>query len=430
MLYRFLVLFLGIVLLAGAATEQAASDPAFEGVSFDQWLNEPPNPHFHWKVHPPHATLSFHQRLEIPVEIEMDGRDLEGRRTHGSMLFLVQITDHQGRRYQHHYDLDLSKSDDSVGNTILKVTERAFILPGDYQLGVAAFDSTTKEHCATKLPLRIATVQEPLPGLWRSLPPVEFIRDDDEKPPDVWYLPNIEGRVEWAASIDKPQRLNVVLNVDTLSEEPARHGESANSGLPGLLPTFKLLTETGSPQVSEDVDVIDLSRRRAAFAQKDVKELDWPGLKAALAEANTASIDVHSLAERHERAQFFVSEVRRVLRATEGPSVLVVLSKPVTFESGEDRTPISLEALPPCKLFYIRFNRPIGERRFMNPEPRGAVRPSWRGDRRTHDQFAHLQMDQLEGTLKPLHPKVFDVSTPEEMAKALREVRNALVDRH
>jgi hypothetical protein len=35
-------------------------------------------------------------------------------------------------------------------------------------------------------------------------------------------------------------------------------------------------------------------------------------------------------------------------------------------------------------------------------------------------------VDQLEATLKPLHPKVFDVETPEDMTKALEEIRKAL----
>jgi hypothetical protein len=70
--------------------------------------------------------------------------------------------------------------------------------------------------------------------------------------------------------------------------------------------------------------------------QEEVRDLDWPRLKASLGEANTASIDIHSLAERHHDAQFFVSQVRSLIRSSEKPCVLVVLTTPVAFESGED----------------------------------------------------------------------------------------------
>jgi hypothetical protein len=36
-------------------------------------------------------------------------------------------------------------------------------------------------------------------------------------------------------------------------------------------------------------------------------------------------------------------------------------------------------------------------------------------------------VDQLEDTLKPLRPKVFDVETPEQMTRALTEIEKALL---
>jgi hypothetical protein len=35
--------------------------------------------------------------------------------------------------------------------------------------------------------------------------------------------------------------------------------------------------------------------------------------------------------------------------------------------------------------------------------------------------------DQLEATLKPLSPKVFDVETPEQMTRAIAEIEKALL---
>jgi hypothetical protein len=38
-----------------------------------------------------------------------------------------------------------------------------------------------------------------------------------------------------------------------------------------------------------------------------------------------------------------------------------------------------------------------------------------------------LEADELEPTLKPLKPKVFDVQTPQQATRALDEIRKALL---
>ena len=417
------LLFLGALLLGGAATQGDSPDPLFDGIPFEDWVAAHASGPFHWKVLPPHAALSFHQRLELPVQVELDGRDLAGRSPDSTLLFLVQITDRNGTRYRHHYSLDLKKSGEDMKNSMLQITQPAFVLPGDYQLAVAIADTRTHEHSGTELSFRVPREDEPIPGIWSKVPAVEFI-NEDEKPPDAWYLPSIEDPLPWADSAASRARLNVVLNVDAATSESARAGE-ASGGLPALLPILKVLTSSGSAGLAGSVNVLDLSRRHNVFSQPDVKPVDWPQLKTALAGANTASIDVRSLSERGH-AQFFVSEVRKALRAAESPSVLVVLSTPVSFDSGEDLSPIALEALPECRAFYIRYSKPVLSNRGFVPRGRPGF-GGWEGPRGMGRPMPHLAVDQLEATLKPLHPKVFDVTSPEQMAKALREIRAALV---
>jgi hypothetical protein len=188
-----------------------------------------------------------------------------------------------------------------------------------------------------------------------------------------------------------------------------------------------VISQTGSSSLSERVELLDLARRRAVFYQNDVYALDWPRLKASLGEANTASIDVHSLSERHHDAQFFVSQVRNLLRTSEEPCVLVVLTKPVAFESGEDLEPVSLESLPACSVVYIRYRAPVRSvppfDRQMGERGRGARV----GGPMTRNRPPQDVIDQLEATLKPLSPKVFDVETPEQMTKALADIEKALL---
>jgi hypothetical protein len=269
-----------------------------------------------------------------------------------------------------------------------------------------------------------ASQREWLLEAWRDLAPVEFI--DNEESPDRFYLPDIHGRLQWAASVHSPARVNVILNVARSVPAPGSH-QTPGDDLAGLLPTLKAISQAGSSSLSEHVELLDLARRRAVFHQDEVHELDWPRLKASLGEASTASIDIHSLSERHHDAQFFVSQVRRLLRASEKPSVLVVLTTPVAFESGEDLEPVSLEGLPACRVIYIRYRAPVQSIRPFGEQMGRRGRVSRIGGPMTRNRPPQNVIDQLEATLKPLGPKVFDVETPEQMTRALAEIEKTLL---
>jgi hypothetical protein len=197
--------------------------------------------------------------------------------------------------------------------------------------------------------------------------------------------------------------------------------------LAALIPTLKVISQTGSPALSEHVELLDLARRGVFFHQEEVHDLDWPRLKASLGEANTASIDIHSLAERHHDAQFFVSQVRSLLRSSEKPCVLVVLTTAVAFESAEDLEPVSLEALPACRVVYIRYREPLESGNPFAQQMAGRGRSSRGRGLPVRNRPLQGVVDQLEATLKPLAPKVFDVETPEQMTKALTEIEKSLL---
>ena len=415
----FVFVFVSVVLGAHVQTPSGSLDPAFEKIPFDQWLSEPDQPHFRWSVKVARAELSFHQRLFSSIDIQIDGQDLDSRRRDGKLLLLIQIKDAEGARYQDHGSIELSQLDPNVKEANLNYSQRAFFVPGEYQLAVAVLDTATGEHSTSQQRVRVAApLHEWLNEAWNDLPPVEYIGNDVS--PESWFLPYIHGHLRWAAVVHSPVRLNVILNV-------APSGRASSGTMAALLPSLKVMSQTGSSSVSERVALLDLSRRKTVFDQSEVQDLDWPRLKTSLGEANTASIDIRSLSDRHEEAQFFVSEVRRLLRAGENkPCVLVVLTKPVAFDSGEDLDPISLEALPACRVFYIRYHIApqfvrVGPQMGMRGRRSRMGNDPMMGGRNPEDVF-----DQLEPTLKPLNPKVMDVETPAQVTKALAEIAKAL----
>jgi hypothetical protein len=414
------------LLLVGAAWGQTeALDPSFAKIPFERWLSERESSTIRWTAGVSRPELSFHLRLATKVEVKVDGRDLETRRGDGRLVFLVQITGRDGARYQEHGSIELARLDEKIKSANLEYAQSAFVIPGEYKLAVALFDTGTGEHSVRQSEFRVTPPQRDLlPGAWRDLPAVEFIPTDE--PPEGWYLPRAQGRLRWTAPEAGPARLNVILNV-ALSEADPWSRRSQSSGMAALLPALKALAHAGSEGVVEHVEVLDLARRRATFQQEKVAELDWPRLKAALGDANPAAIDIQSLSERHHSAQYLVSSVRRVMRASEESCVVVILTPPVAFETGEDLSPVSLEALPSCRVIYIRYRGPPRPPVLPLDPMLAGRRRGMRSGPMTREEPRHYVSDQLANTMKPLNPKVFDVETPEELARAMAEVQKAIL---
>ena len=445
------LLFLTAFLTAQAVEPQRGKlDPDFTKVPFDEWLTEKDQTHFRFKASMAHAVLSYHQRLLSQIEVEVDGKDLESHRGDGDLVFMVQITDSQGARYQTTSHVEMGKLDPNIKAANLDYTQRVFLLPGEYHLAVVVFDAKTGEHSARQSKFKVDNAEgELLSRAWIALPAVEFLGKPES--PDSWFLPAIEGRLQWAVTVHSTAHINVLLNMAPSALEPetwrpmtriGRYGtgpigpandpngpvrdhSGTSEEMAALIPTLKALTQTGTSTISENVALLDLARRKTVFEQADVKDVDWARLKSSLGQASTASIDVHSLSERHHDAQYFVSEVRRVMRASEHGCVVVVLTNPVSFDKGEDLEPISTEALPACRIFYIRYRvthqlaYPGAQQQMAGRRGRGVGGPMM-------TSVQHEAFDQLEATLKPLSPKVYDASTPEQITKAFTDIEKAL----
>lgn len=416
---RRLLLLLALARAASGAVETL--DRAFRKVPFDEWLAGRDPGRFHWSISVARPEFSFHQRLLSRITVKVDGKDMESRRGDGELVFFTQITDASGARYQNHHTVELRRLGGNIRSANLEYLQDVFLLPGDFQIAVALYDTRTGEHAVRRSAVHAAPVKWNLfAEAWRDLPAAEYVPSDE--PPDSWYQPRVEGRLRWAAPLRSEARVAVMLNVPPPSAES---GESYGVAMAALIPVLKAFTQTGSTLLSQRVEIVDLPKKRIVFEQHDGKELDWSRLKPALGDANPASIDLHSLLGRHKEAQYFVAQTRRLLRATDQPGVLIVLSPPVSFEPGADLEPISLEALPPCRVYWIRYHRPRPA-----PVPFHPVLPLFRRGPRDpagRSRPLELAIDQLAATLKPLNPRIYDVETPDQMSRAFAEIGEAIL---
>lgn len=339
-----------------------------------------------WSLHVSPARLQESQRLETSVSAMVGEREFTIGPKPAHMMFSLEIRDADNRIYRsdraHYFQRRTDSSE-------VRLIQPVCIKPGEYQLTASLYDTGSKERTSKQTRLRVPGLRhDPLPGAWHDLPNVEFSRCDSTR----LSLPLKAGR---------PVRIEVVMN-----ESASRYGTGS------LIPRLEVISNLAIPHGSMKVTLLDLERRRVSFTQEVVDRLDRRGVRAAWRENDPTIIDAQSLAYYKTDVQFFVSEIRSRLESAEFPEterVLIVLSAPRTFPGGEDLQPIQAAPKPGSRVFYIRCRWPVyafqlpsigftGHPRRMRSDP---------------------NEDSLARTLKPLNPRLFDVTTPAQFRTAL-----------
>lgn len=413
----------------GANVSKSGSiDPVFARIPFEQWFTGE-QAHIKWTSEITDPLLSPHQRLLTSIHLKIDGQDLAQRRGKGEVAMLIQLRDSSGALWQSHNGIDLVHLQESIRANDLEYVQPLFILPGDYEVSLALFDTATGEHAAARRKLHVAALKsEPLPDAWRDLPAVEFIQTPQA--PDSWFLPAVQGRLHLAASPQHPVAIEILVNL-TPTERLSGTNRAQDRTLSLLLPALKVLAQTDWGNASVRVSLLDLSHRRVAFDQEHVHDFDWEKAKGAFADLSPGLVDVKTLENRKYSADFFTGEVRRRVEvpahadatAASPMRVVIVLSSPVSFNPGVDRHPVEAEPGDDYRVFYVRYH-PFNSTIVINTNPAMAAatrgRNPFGGDEVTlRPAPAGSQDDQLAPLLKGIHPELFDVINAEQFRKAL-----------
>ncbi len=436
---------LTLVLLLMAAGSAQSLDPALAKIPLERWLQEGDAGKFRWSVRVLPTELTAHQRLRTKVEIQVDGAELVSRRGHGQLLLLMQLEDSDHRVYQTHQPFPLDEVKDEASRSFFNYTPMAFVTPGEYQLVCGILDTQTGEHAVLQRAVHVnAPKNDALPNSWNGLPAVEMMQE--AKPPDDLLLPYLKGRLHLSAETRRPVQVELVVNMAGGGGDPHRplvpSPFPSNGGplgrrdfpieptvseaqrLGNLLAAMKVLSAMEPSGGNLHVTLLDVAKRKAVFTQELApknKTLDWPGLRVALDAADPNKIDVGALAGREKNGQFFIEQVRGKMAAA-GSKVgsandaaaraVIVLSSPMTLEGDKHTAP---EAVAGGKLFYIRYHTPLPPAALALPElnrgRNGRTPPFTQADLEPFDSLLPL--------LKPLQPRVYDVSTPEQFRKVL-----------
>jgi hypothetical protein len=430
----FYLLLIGALAVFG---QPGLPDPAFERIPFEEWLKGSDEARIRCAMRIFTPRLTTHQRMAATVVLEIDGSEFVKRAQSARMVVFLDIRDRDNHVYRTHRPLlaDALKNPNALAS--INFEQYTFFTPGDFQVAAAVYDVDSKEHTVKRMKLHVPEVpHDPLSSAWRNLPSVEFAGLGDS--PDRWFLPEISSRLDLRVKNERPVRIEVLVNESPTEVAMGRTGRVSTRNMGNLIPALKVISQMEIKNGSINVTLLDLERRKVAFAQEQVRNLDWTQLRAALVDNNPNTIDVHALENHEQNAQFFVSEIRKRLESTEqngdvplGLSaeparVLIVLSGPMAFSRGQDLRPIEAAPEPGTKVFYIRYYPPpsppfsVG---FPGPggRGRGPVPPINVG------RSAAYQ-DSLVGTLKPLAPRRFDVNSPIEFRAALAAIMKEVSD--
>ena len=369
--------------LAGVSTVHAQDagvpDPAFSVVPFERWLTEGEPTNLRWSVRVGGAELNNHQRLQSRVEIQLDGNELVSRRGHGELGVLIQFEDSAKRLYQTHGAIDLQDVKDDTGKSNVQYLQDAFVLPGDYRVGVVIFDAKTRDHWAEQKTLHVNPLRnDPLPGAWKNLPAVELLTTLDA--PDSWYIPYINSRLQVPVAARRPVRVEVLMNASPSGPSRGLNtGTANNRNLANLVPALKVFSQMEVAGGSLHITLLDISNHRIIFEQDAVHQLDWKRLSDALTTADPNKIDVRSLEHRGQNAPYLMQQVRERLTSSGGANeplrVLIVLAAPMTLDSGDkSHVIIDSETKPQGSLYFVRYHLPP-ERAPLGPDPDGENGP-------------------------------------------------------
>jgi hypothetical protein len=411
-----LLLFAG-----GAYGAPGYHDPEFARIPFDKWVGEGKQQQIRWTVTMLPAELSTHQRMILRVTARVDGKELEKRRNSGAFEGLIEYTDTAGHSWQNHLSVDPGKMQAAMQREYLDIHFYAFLLPGDYTVALGVCDPKTLEHSVTARKIHVAALKtDPLPDLWNGLPPVDMIAGSMD-PPDVWYLPEVDTKLNLPVTTKQPVHVHLVLNT-TPSQKASGSAVAMRDNMSVLIPAMKILSQIRLTNGAIDVAMLDLTHRKVVFEQKSAAALDWDAIRRFFLETRPGIVDVRTLEGQHRMLPFFRDEVKK--RNTPG-NVVIVLSGPAFYED-QEAVDAAMEAVyPDRQIFYIRYRTVPTLRRYpqgmqapnrFGRYPMGTLPPN------PETLIPPMKEDDLEKTAEPMNARIFDAASPAQFRRILAAI--------
>ena len=357
-------------------------------IPLQDWLHGKDAAGLPWKIEIKDPTLRMDQRLELPYTAKIPAGSLNKSGPAHDLFFIMGISNTDGGWFVRPKIVHQSVKTALPSGVELWFSDWVFAQPGTYVLWFVLYDAETSKHNVARRRVQVSKLQhDPFPNATDHLPAVElpYLSDreggtivgfygglslpvQNRRKLAVELMPILSPPEQWAGEItvvrDHNEETAAVVN--TLSQLQLADGVISLTGL-------------------------DVARHAVPFEQKDLSHIDWRGFLDALHGADTKTVSAKMLAESKTTGAYFRNTLsQHLVEPGEALRVVIVVSSPMVFQRGSD---LQLQSACHCRVYHLRFRH------------------------NAKDVF-----DDIEKLLKPLHPKTFNLITPNDMRKALAEI--------
>ena len=394
-----------------AAQVRAESNPPPE-IPIDNWLAGPDRQTFPWHVEAGQSALTFQQRRAVQTKVTIRVRDLlKNDVSLTDLHFIVKVGEDgrwlPGQSYSHFEPPKGLGSGDQI-----KSFSGLYLRQGTYKIAVMVYDTSRHRGNLWRGSVHVDKLKEdPLPGIERDLPLVEFLEAGKLIPYgrtsivtfDPWALG--QGDLLLPIKNVRPVQVDIVTNLSLSVATDLPNHEAPDWAYQwhsaALLQISNVLSQLDLNAGCIRVSTLDIRRQKIFIDREDARNLDWSRLRDELSSLNRNKIDVGTLAgEKHEPA-FLAHFLERL---SSGPNscssdaanalhVLVLVSDAFIFPNGTQMSTVQPELVPHGLTYHLR----------VVPVAGG----NW---------------DEIQRVVKPLHPAKFEFSDAGRFRKTLAQL--------
>jgi hypothetical protein len=380
---------------------QRDDDPLdLKSIPISDWLNAGEHAEIPWNFRVSDPYLRVDQRIEVSYMAGIRGKDLNRSGKAHELFFVSRISSPDGE-WLEEPSVSRPVDQDLSTNNQTQYFMRVSLQPGEYLLWVVLYDRQTGKHNLAKRRVRVSEFRgDPLPVLYRETPLVEFPEAEE---PDQG-LGYVKGHLYLPVHNKRPLQVNLISTLSppeqwTGRARVLRTQNDVTVGAVAALSQMELAEGTLS------IAGLDLVRREVLYDQTGVRGVDWPTFTGALKKAQTPAVSAKALQDSKNNSAFFREFLsQRIIGPAGGDAsdenpmrIVIVVTSSQLFEHGSDLTPLQIEGDCRCRVYHLRFR--------LN----------------TNDVF-----DEIEKIIKPLHPRTFNLTSPQDVRKAIAEIVNDL----
>lgn len=358
--------------------------------------------------------LTFQQRNLVEIRADVDPSP-EERKAALELYFVVKIADAAGKWLPDDSVKHISVPAGFDKNSEIEFSAGFYAKPGTYTFALVVFDASSGKTDLIRKPFEVkAPKNDRLPQLERDLRAIDFVSNPPTEQPvstgdhfsrrirlpdfetahvaDQW--PPGHGSAYLPVHNKRPLLVDLVLNIAPPTDSGWRSttSQSRFRAVAGtIMQAGAVLSDLGIENGCVEVSAIDLAQLQVVFERMPARDADWDKLAKQVEKRNNATISVAALGDKSATGNFLEKYMEKIGKAGSdcasgsggADHVVMFVSKNFDFPSGTRGAHLDPDPGQTVRYYLIRISRTGGG-----------------------DDLVHF--------FKPVDPRRFDVSSPEE----------------